>query len=786
MELQVIEVSPPTSPNVLLPPLTEEISVELAPQEPLTIPPPAHHLFEELHEVPIPKEYSQEQWEKIVKKCLMLFEKDVVTQKKSRLPILVVIFRQCLLFVLILTLIFGRPLWCWNSSCGDPNITLSFNFQPWNNLLILLLQLIPTLFIMSVRGYLIYDRKQRKGLLYIKYREIVLFFFCLFVVFDITLSLTSYKTREYPLTPVVLPFIITFSSYSVFTMMQYLFFTVSRASAIAITLLIWLLAWSSLGYTVFLDTPQEAIFSSYHETVLQMFICATTANYPDVTIPGYTHNRSTFLYFFPFLAFTLWVLLLLFVVITYDKFRDEINLKEEEIQKWKKSQAHKIFRLLDTELNSYLRASVVEDLFDVLRAKMYLHRLKKGPQRQLLQWLDRKGNGTLNSHEFAYLLRILGPLYIWQPPIGYSCFVWIDVKLWSKSLISGDVVGYQWARTILNYKYFERMMAILIGVSLFVIFAESAAYANYRNLYNETPFIILNAVFSFLFTVELSVRMLGYGFGEFWLDLMNRIEFCIILINFLLTFLELIGALERGVHFIILVYRITRLIRFGIRFESFVALILPFSHVSVATYVGVCLNILLMMSFFGMVGILLFGGVIRLDNPSLVGTDFANLNYYSLNFNDFPSALVLQFTILVRNNWHVIMNGVVAATHPSATIYFLILVVVGSFYFLTTLTSLVFDAYMKGKDAAIQIRKSEKIIELILGSKLPSTHSHRTTFLGLSDSEVEVQPTSETVEPQFQRIPLNMGLCSQCHEKLEEEWKFCPICGNRCDVYFVH
>jgi len=68
---------------------------------------------------------------------------------------------------------------------------------------------------------------------------------------------------------------------------------------------------------------------------------------------------------------------------------------------------------------------------------------------------------------------------------------------------------------------------------------------------------------------------------------------------------------------------------------------------------------------YGTVGVVVFGGRIRVDAPSLKHTPFADSVYFANNFNDFASGLVVLFELMVINNWFVIAGGLAAIT-PNA------------------------------------------------------------------------------------------------------------------------
>ena len=75
----------------------------------------------------------------------------------------------------------------------------------------------------------------------------------------------------------------------------------------------------------------------------------------------------------------------------------------------------------------------------------------------------------------------------------------------------------------------------------------------------------------------------------------------------------------------------------------------------VPTVGGVIAMLAIIMLGFAQLGILLFGGELRLENALLNGTAYSDGGYFAMNFNDAGSAMVTVFQLLIVNNWDTIM-----------------------------------------------------------------------------------------------------------------------------------
>merc|ERR1712072_562015 len=112
------------------------------------------------------------------------------------------------------------------------------------------------------------------------------------------------------------------------------------------------------------------------------------------------------------------------------------------------------------------------------------------------------------------------------------------------------------------------------------------------------------------------------------------------------------------------------------------------------------------MSVFAAVGLQTFGGKIYVGNPDIKDLDFGKRNYYANNFNDFGSAMVTLFEILVATEWNVIMDAVVASTHTVwSHAYFIAFYCVGAVMVLNLVVAYILESFF---DKDVEHRSNEK------------------------------------------------------------------------------
>ena len=103
---------------------------------------------------------------------------------------------------------------------------------------------------------------------------------------------------------------------------------------------------------------------------------------------------------------------------------------------------------------------------------------------------------------------------------------------------------------------------------------------------------------------------------------------------------------------------------------------------------------------FATVGAALFQGRINCDPhgpefAKLRPTDFYANGYLPLNFNDYESAFVTLFCILVVNNWFVFVDGFAAVTTVATSrLFFISFYLVGVLVLLNVVVAFILDAFL--------------------------------------------------------------------------------------------
>ena len=116
-------------------------------------------------------------------------------------------------------------------------------------------------------------------------------------------------------------------------------------------------------------------------------------------------------------------------------------------------------------------------------------------------------------------------------------------------------------------------------------------------------------------------------------------------------------------------------------------------------FVPVLLSFLFLYSY---VGQFVFGGLLYVGNPLLVGTAYSGANYYYYNFNDVGSSIVTLFNLFIVNNWNILASGTDRVAGRASRIYLVVFWAVAILTLLNVFFSFIFSIVDSNKEAQLQ------------------------------------------------------------------------------------
>jgi two pore calcium channel protein len=161
--------------------------------------------------------------------------------------------------------------------------------------------------------------------------------------------------------------------------------------------------------------------------------------------------------------------------------------------------------------------------------------------------------------------------------------------------------------------------------------------------------------------MDAMLKICVQGWKPYWWSSLNRFDFVVTVLIVCLHFFSFFYHDSRNwVSYLIIMrgFRIFTLVTLVSRWWLVAQTLL---HAIPATAPVLVLQFLV-CSFFSLLGMHLFGGLVYAGNPALQGTEYLTSGYDAFNYNDFASAMVTSFNLCVANKWYVIMDAYAAAT----------------------------------------------------------------------------------------------------------------------------
>jgi len=426
----------------------------------------------------------------------------------------------------------------------------------------------------------------------------------------------------------------------------------------------------------------ETLTASFYS--LSMLL--TSTNFPDVALPAYKGNRASMLFFISFQCCCVFVGLNLALALVYRHYCAHMRAEALALSRNRRHALHSAYRQL---CGAHMPSAQLSSLaLTHANFAQLVHRLRP----DLLPWqvglcfeaLDRNQRGVLELTEFEGLLAALQVQFESAPSLEHARRHRLRLRL--------RTVLADW-RTKLALDAAVALNALLIALQQQAgLDTTTHGDSCTQQLLPQLPFLLLWLVQSALHVGALGwVRGLLLG----WNGFDGLLTLC--------SFTSVPVLLATGCHpgaswmqaiqaFTLL--RLLRLLRLLSLFPRF-RLILSAMYAMRTPFLTFAGLLLAFLYIFAAVGMELLGGVWYRDAPCLEGSVFEQLDYYTTHFNDFPSAMVTTWALLMVNNYWVYMDaGYKCIGHVQATVYFAAFYFCLVFLLINLLTSFVLESVL--------------------------------------------------------------------------------------------
>jgi len=392
--------------------------------------------------------------------------------------------------------------------------------------------------------------------------------------------------------------------------------------------------------------PVNKGLDTFMNTLDTMWVAGTTDAFVDRFLPTYSKYRSTGLLWLLFLV----IVHVLFLSLVLDTLVSAYTEYHEESEKHayheKMHAVTKIFKklLASSEGSSEkLSKDAFVEFTQEFSNSPCNRPISEAMAGDMFRAVNKRGTGDLSKKEFLDACRLI-TLHPWTTR-KFSALEKRYPGLWESA-------GFQWFKEQVDGedKRFDGFMNMVLFINLGLVVIETVYD---MNDWQETPLMeSLELIFAFVYLTEVCLRLSVYSWQEYWAFGSNRFDF--------FTTFALLGSsafelflsesgnaanLKRYMN----ILRLLRLLRMvkqikrmrSVQFMVNTVIKLVLGSKDILTALGVVIY------FFTMLSIQLWGGLLYSTNPALEETSWKESKWFVLNFNDFLMAFGVWIVTLL-------------------------------------------------------------------------------------------------------------------------------------------
>eukprot|EP00936_MAST-01D_sp_MAST-1D-sp1_P002157 g2157.t1 len=280
---------------------------------------------------------------------------------------------------------------------------------------------------------------------------------------------------------------------------------------------------------------------------------------------------------------------------------------------------------------------------------------------------------------------------------------------------------------------FEVVLDAIVILNAVLLFDTVGTTADGTASTNARRAQVIERAFVCVYVAELALKIAATKIAAFFRSKLNCFDAFVIIVSCAFEFSWAFGVghssqrLVVRVALLLRLLRLTRVVvalkRFNTIFTTYMSLLPAF-----ATMFGMLFAI---FNIFAEIGIAIFGGRIYKGAPALNGTMFEQSGYEVNNFNDYGSACMTLFELLVVNNWQVLMEGFVAVRNLQARWFFILFYGFSVVMLLNLIVAFVLDAFFRREEERRQAQERLQVETFAPGHRAASVSPGDTYWLGL-------------------------------------------------------
>ncbi|KAJ8603754.1 hypothetical protein CTAYLR_000296 [Chrysophaeum taylorii] len=457
-------------------------------------------------------------------------------------------------------------------------------------------------------------------------------------------------------------------------------------------------------------------FETFSDAMYTTFGLATTATWPDATLPAYTARRFFGIFFFLFAMVTVFLFLNLLLAVVYNEYSAFVKHRYKEIYSNRAKGLAAAFKLLATPtggggggaakvVTRESFAALVEETNKVERVPT----VTPGTLGWFFSVMDDDSSGTISAQEFYDVCDIL----------QYS-FKRVATRTYAE-LYHPEIAAHPWYHFIAHHVHETRLVQkSVMGVLVFNVFLVLVqSYQDLANTESHMDEMIWGTVeffFSIFYFAALAAQLLVTPFDEFWLSPTNRFDLTVTVLLFVVALYWICpwtNVSTQILHYFTIV-RLLRLVNFLVNLDNFKLIGTCIVNIVPAS-LGVVGVVFASASLWNSFAVQCFGGLIYDGNPDLEDTDYLDAHFDILNFNDFSMGFGPLLAMIVAGGPFDEFNQAldrVAGFKGAGVVYFTSWFVVGVLIMVNVFSAFVIDAFLSQYDDDAVLNEDEDLASL--------------------------------------------------------------------------
>lgn len=452
---------------------------------------------------------------------------------------------------------------------------------------------------------------------------------------------------------------------------------------ILLLLLFFMIIFAILGFYLFSTNPSDPYFSTLENSIVNLFVLLTTANFPDVMMPSYSRNPWSCVFFIVYLSIELYFIMNLLLAVVFDTFNDIEKHKFKSLLLHKRTAIQHAYGLL---ANQRRPTGISYRQFEGLM-RFYKPRMSARERFLTFKALNQSNTPLLSLKDFYDIYEV-------------AALQWKTKKNrqhWFDELPRTAFLIFKGINILVNSKAFQYFMYLVVAVNGVWILVETFMLKGGNFTSKHVPWSYL--VFLTIYGVELFMKVAGLGPVEYLSSGWNLFDFSVTAFAFL-GLLALTLNME-PFYFIVVLrpLQLLRLFKLKKRYRN----VLDTMFELLPRMASLGLTLLTFYYSFAIVGMEFFNGRLTPNccNTSTVADAYRFINhtvgnktkveegyYYLNNFDNILNSFVTLFELTVVNNWYIIMEGVTSQTSHWSRLYFM------TFYIVTMVVMTIIVAFI--------------------------------------------------------------------------------------------